>query len=264
MTGEAATLAVAITHASFADDRRVMLAQQLYMLGEPPVGAHPVHVERDKRRAGLWPTTVRAWQSILASGASHGIVLADDMWPCRDFLATCILLANLQPQRITFALSQLQAIDRAINKGKHWVCGDGCAWGNAAVMSTDMVRDYLAWNEAYVDPEYELDDGRIGMWAKARGYPLWQTAPSLLEHVAPRDSLMGHANFTSSRRVAMRFIGYEQSGLQVDWTQGMDQPIMLPRAGWLHRVVSQMMTQEHAMAGGLGAYWSLAWAAKRK
>jgi hypothetical protein len=63
------------------------------------------------------------------------------------------------------------------------------------------------------DRRHQSDDTRIALWVKHTRLPIYMTAPCLVEHVAPADSLIGHNN---RKRVAT----WLADGSPIDWMSG--------------------------------------------
>ena len=88
-------------------------------------------------------------------------------------------------------------------------------WGQAQCLPVEMVEPFLRWErDTWLDVEYGWDDFRLRLWLAMQGMWSWATVPSLVEHGAPSQSLIGNGG---SQRVARRFAGENVACDQVDW-----------------------------------------------
>jgi hypothetical protein len=178
-------------------------------------------VVTDVTSAGPWPTAKRAWRAVRA-GATHHLVLQDDVLLCRDFAEAASRALAVKPDVPVCFYANRAAVDQARNAGGSWaMIADGC-WGQAICLPVPLVDSFLAWEARRVRPEFPHDDSRVSMWCVETGRPVWVTVPSLVEHDGHSDSLIG--NRAPIPRVARWFIGAERSGLDIDWRQGVDAP----------------------------------------
>ena len=185
-----------------------------------------------------WPTAKRAWMVGLRSGATHHLVLQEDITVCREFMAGLRQMVGLLPDQVlTPYHANRSIIDRAPGA---WVrYGDGSS-GQAILMPVDLVREFLLWEQANVLPAFKHDDGRVAMWLQATQRVSWAPIPSLVQHRAPSGSTLGQ---NDHRRVARRYIGDLTSALAIDWTRGLDQAPLYPGTNCL-REYRQFLIQD--------------------
>ena len=181
----------------------------------------PVTVVEDTNSDGNWPTAKRAWAAYPES-ATHHAVIQDDVLVCADFIATLQHLIRILPNHCIGLYCPRKVADTAANRGHSWALLRYGVWGQGFLMPTSWFRACLDWNAANLTEQVFIgDDTRVGYWLQAANTPTWLTVPSLIEHDAPSDSLLGYGN---SRRVARRFIGTEGRGLERNWHLGLVDP----------------------------------------
>lgn len=176
-------------------------------------GAYRSTVVVDAEREGPWPTSRSAWRWGMVAGATHHLVVQDDVELCRDFIPTVLRMIAVHPEAVLSLYCLRKVIGEAVEAGERWVrCRDG-VWGPALVMPRHLIGRFLAWERENVRPDFRHDDDRISMWTIVEDIPVWTPAPSIVAHGAFA-SLMGHG--VGARRTPWFLRG---SGLRVDWSQ---------------------------------------------
>lgn len=190
--------------------REQLVADALALL---PKEWNPVVIE-DPAREGCWVTAKRAWEARNPE-ATHHLVLSDDAVLCDHFgdLLTCAIEARPDAV-IGLCARQRDFSDRAVLERKSWFHSQDFIYGQGIVMPTDDVPVFLDWVEDYVRPEFEHDDGRVGMWARATGRGVYTTVPQLVRHAEGR-SLMGHP-----RAVGLGTALFAADRDRVNWATG--------------------------------------------
>lgn len=191
--------------------RAAMLKKLLASMDAPTL----VATDPEPDQPGCWACAKRAWRFGLEQMTSHVAVIQDDVAICRDFHRT---LGRVSRALATTPVVALYANTKAVE------VGDGVrsvpireVWGQGVMMSRGFIEDFIAWgDEEWRYPAGALRgayyDSRMGAWMRARDLRGVAVVPSLVDHLAPSDSLLGYNNRT---RVARRFIGSEISGLTV-------------------------------------------------
>jgi hypothetical protein len=173
----------------------------------------------------------KAFESIKRS--DHLLVLQDDILPCRDLIATAELLSRLRPNAYISLFNAHPVVSQAVSQRKSWATLD-VAWGTCAyLLPTSWAQDYLAF-DSKIKQRIKADDVRLSTYLQVRGEPVYVTAPSLVDHICWYESsesgervpLDNCAKF----RVADYYIGFERSGLDVDWLAGFDNPALMTMA----------------------------------
>lgn len=179
-------------------------------------------VSKDTAHAGSWPPAKAAWQFVMATAASHGLVIQDDAIPCRDFVqGVKAAIAEKPDEAICYWSMRHNIIDKARAQGSSWFTSADAVMGIAMSMPREMIRDFLVWEAAHVDSSLGGDDRRLCLYyAYGIERRVWTTVPSLVEHGAPSDSLTGNGN---GRRVATYWAG-DRSATSIDWTKGAERP----------------------------------------
>jgi hypothetical protein len=205
-------VAVAVQHAPWAEERRVMLVDLLQWMSRQyvPEGIEvvPVGVEFDRgsRRdpEGVWPSNKRAWlRTLYAHDVTHCLVLQDDMTPCQDFWTGVKASIDAWPEGTPpiVYLCNRQAVDLVIAKGPGWLGLPDGTWGGATLMTPDQVKEFLDWEKLFVAESCPSADARVDLWLRMNGKMAYATVPSLIDHMGQR-SLIGHSKDRCARVLA--------------------------------------------------------------
>jgi hypothetical protein len=215
-------LSIVVTH---HPSRAARVARLLEGLGER-WHIHLVVDDRDEPPglAGLEYTFLRAAAEV-APGATHHLILQDDIVPCRDViyaLGTKIIPA------VPNAPIGLYHNCRGTVPGVPWILGD--CWGQTKLMPTHLWERFLQFNaQAFVPGLGRFSsDARVGLFYRTLDLDVWCTVPSLFEHgTVSGESLLGHnGKVTKSRD----FVGVEASALAVNWRAGWETAADVPKA----------------------------------
>jgi len=180
-----------------------------------------VPVLYDDERIGNWNNAARAWKAV-KSGATHHVVLQDDIVLCKNFLATVTRLCELRPKSPLTLFTMRKGTREAVEQGKHWVRVEYGVWGQATVLPTPLIPQMFRWIEKNVEPDFKYDDARISLWLEHHRIPAFAPAPNIVEHLDEK-SVLGH--HTPLSRKSRLFIGENTDGLSIDWTKGLDDPL---------------------------------------
>ncbi len=217
-------LSIVITHAPFSDKRRAMMRDLSRRIADKHLLAD-FSIAEDYGKEGSWPVSRRAWKTAGSKGATHHLVIQDDVVPCRDFVKTLLHILRLKPDVPIGIYANRKVIEEARRAASSWALIPDGVWGQGIMLPADLAWDFLKWERAHVVAEGDYVrkhyDTRMAMWALKTKRPIWATVPSLVEHVAPSESLLG---FSNKHRVARWFAGVNTSGLEFDWTQGLENP----------------------------------------
>ena len=159
-----------------------------------------------------WYNAKRAWGKPL-DGASHRMVIQDDVIVCNDFLNICGKIINQFPDA-AFAFSCGAWIKPEMRKGESpYVRLKGCCISaQAIILPANHIYDMISWSDDLFGQEYKHDDGRIGWYLAYHGIPTYTVIPSLVDHLQI-DSVIPHHN--RKDRFCRAWIG-EDIGQQ-DW-----------------------------------------------
>jgi hypothetical protein len=164
---------------------------------------------------------------------NYALILQDDILPCQDLYKTCEELIKLKPFSLISLFSANEIISMAIHRKRHFVKIDRIYGLCAYIIPKFMALKYLEF-EKNIKDDIRADDVRLSMLLKEyQGtFDCYLTAPSLVEHIAFQDSKQRLESDRISRnnilsyRIADYFIGFEESGLAIDWTRNLDNPII--------------------------------------
>lgn len=224
----AVRLSVAIMLAPWEADRRTITVVNLRQLHremhrEPPLVVPGIGIIEDKQRQGCWPTARRALQYGIrcsALGATHHVMLQDDVVLCPDFLSQ-VRAAVSRCSNVPIALfARRKVISEARQQGSSWAVIPDGIWGQGYCLPSQFISPFLRWEAEHIAPDFKHDDSRLAMFLLEHQRPVWATVPSLVEHALPSNSLLGQSN---KGKVATWFCGHRK--LDRDhWTKGWQTP----------------------------------------
>ena len=168
---------------------------------------------------------------------SHVLVLQDDVLPCRDLLRTATKLIELIPDKPISLFTNRDPVMTARAFGKHWMTVKTWFMSQAYILPSEFIKDFLAWDEIhYRTDKRKADDEHLALYCYYNEIPVWTTSPSLVDHLGWRTTTIGDRNnkdyLEMTHRVAKEFIGFENSGLDIDWTKGLDNPQIDTWGSW--------------------------------
>ncbi len=218
-----------VMHAAFAPQRRPLM-QRLEEALRPMLGKGDLlHVERDTERRGVWSVASACWTWGLSQpGVTHVVLLNDDALPCPGFVEAARAALSVRSQHPVCFYSGHEVARLAYEQGDAWWTSDDGLVSVACALPVELARDFLAWErESLVERPFPgiSEDGRLNIWAMAHGRPIWH-ARGLVEHGAPTDSLVGNAGH-DGRTSYTPLPRTEQEARDIDWTQGLDEPLHL-------------------------------------
>jgi hypothetical protein len=188
----------------------------------------------------------------IRSPASHVWLAQDDYIPCKNIVPTIMKLIAARPRAVLLLATTRLVTGPTLQSGKHWyVTRDGVS-GGAFIWPVDLLKELLEWSAAHMVASYPHDDGRAVLFALARGFKFFGTAPSLIQHTMPHGSLMAGHNSYNSRRVMSDFIGLNTDPVDVDWTKGLADPFEDRAATWIRKHVRLYV--KNPVQAGLGAW----------
>lgn len=211
-------LTIAIQHAPHRPDRRLWTQAMIeHLRGEDR--DIPIALVEDTQRQGCWPTYRRTLEA--AGEAPHHLVLQDDLGLCRDFVAAVKELIRVRPGNLIALYSNAKSVVAAMLRRESWIEKEGIC-GPAMIWPRELIGEFLAWQDAHIDPGFEFDTVRVTMWLVKTSRKAFATVPSLTQHLGCESSTLG-LNCTS--KVATWYIGDERSALDVDWSRGVASPV---------------------------------------
>lgn len=214
MSDPAVSIRYACTHVPGDPVREATVARQLEMIPD-------LIIVEDVELSGVWPTTEIAYLKLLADlkGATHVLVLQDDMNPCDTFVENARLAATAVPDKPVQLFSMRKGIQESAERGDRWVKSPGGIWGGSTILPVSWVQPFLRWTRKCIRTDYLHDDGRLGAYLHLNGISeTWHTCPPILQHVCAGDSLIQHNNAT---RISSAF---RRDQPVYDWTVVGDPP----------------------------------------
>ena len=178
-----------------------------------------VQVCYDHELKGTWGPWQRAWNA-RAEGATHHVVLQDDVLICADLPATMLALAKARPDDLVSGFLPRRAIDRAVQNGKHWVRTRRFLWAQCVMMPVAMGDDFVLWANTHEQPAWSHhDDVRMQAYLSSINRAAWVAVPHPVEHVG--DELPGgsvlHHHGSPHRRRARAWLGQDGCGAHLPW-----------------------------------------------
>ena len=192
----------------------------VHLLNQEPHNSD-IQVVVDKSH-DLWSGAKATLQSYTQGFHTHVLLLQDDVLPCRDLIKTAEHLIELLPHEPITLFSNHSAITKAREAGKHWALLKKWLMAQAYIMPVEIIEDFIPWAERHIKPEIYFDDNRWAMYFDYHNRGVYATAPSLVEHLGWNSTTLnggydpGHT-FSAESRMAKWFIGFEHSGLEIDW-----------------------------------------------
>lgn len=183
------------------------------------------------RRNDEWDTAQRAWQVGMSSGASHHLVIQDDVLPCVDMIEGARDAYRYLPDNALMSLylgeaklgdgratPRHQNVTRAIQRfdkqtaelagnGHGWFITSGPWWGPAIAMPTKWIPEMLD----FCIGRHEVYDRRLTIWCVSSDRCCWHPFPSFAEHKDEPSLVL--PDRPRVQRVARRFLGENVSAL---------------------------------------------------
>lgn len=217
MSMEAVSVAVSIMAVRSRADSAERIARQIRR--DCPRRSVPVHYDTT---GNPWNGWRGAWDAAGGTGATHRVVLQDDVLLCRDFVATMVALAKARPDDPVSGFLPRKCVETAHAKGLRWARTRRFLWCQCLMMPAEMGEEALRWIDAREGERGEEwshhDDSRLGAYFKAETDGVYVTVPNVVEHVGDEmGSVLGHHGSPAMRR-ARHWVGDEESGLQYDWS----------------------------------------------
>jgi hypothetical protein len=179
-------------YAGWDPERRTMATELIRRLGgRRAVESQVVRfsIVEDKCRDGLYRTAKRAWfDHIKARGATHHLVLQEDMTPCKGFIASAKEALEAAPDQIVCFWYGDKRVEDIKPNGPAWVL-DTVSHGGSTVVPVEMIfpwwkwtDTFLAWRKRHKKKDFYCEDALRDLWGLTRGLKVWHPLPSLLQH----------------------------------------------------------------------------------
>lgn len=162
-------------------------------------------------------TSRKAWLAPIPDGATHRLVLQDDVEMVDRFGELIQTAAENFPKALWSFYEGRTSITGSADKKKPspYIRIKGCCcYGVALMMPVEYIEPCFKWIEAELGADYKHDDCGIGLYSLINGVAVFSTIPSLVQHIAPTESLMkGHSRASKTSAV---YEGKEVFG-KYDW-----------------------------------------------
>ena len=128
-------------------------------------------------------TARKTWLHPMPEGATHRLVLQDDVIPCDGLLAICEQIIETQPKAVfaltTFTYSIYAQMDPETPYFPVTTPFPACA----ILFPKEYIEPWLAWCEEGHYPDFRLHDSHmIRLWCMDTGIPVLSTVPQLVDH----------------------------------------------------------------------------------
>jgi hypothetical protein len=178
----------------------------------------------DNKADGCWPTVRRAWQAGIDAGGTHHLVLTDDLTLADEFWQGLHNAVAARPADFLSLLTVRRGARDAVARGKHWCVSWGGLTGAANVLPSGLVADFLAWEQANIDPACPHDDVRLSAWC-LQNQPrrrVYTPVPCLVDHGRFLSVIPDSPAFGTHHSPAAAFCTGDAS--LIDFTLGLDDP----------------------------------------
>jgi hypothetical protein len=167
------------------------------------------------------------------NNSEYIMILQDDILPCKDLYKTVNKIVKLLPDNIISFYSAYNIISTALNSNRHWATIDRIHGLCAFIIPRYLAIEYLDFESNFKD-RVMADDVRLSAFIAYKNILAWFTCPSLVEHICWHTTSQGVSkdqyipkDNSINFRIADRYIGYEESGLSIDWEKGINKPANL-------------------------------------
>jgi hypothetical protein len=177
-----------------------------------------VAVVEDTRGEGCWSTYRRALE--LAGASPHHLMLQDDLG-LLDFLRSVAAVIRARPHNLIALYTNSKVVTAVRERGESWLERPGVT-GPAVIWPSDLIGEFLDWQDNHIDNRFEFDTVRTSMWLIKTGKRAFATVPSLTEHLGCVSSTLG---LNDTNKVATWYLGDDRSAVDVDWSRGLAAPL---------------------------------------
>ena len=154
----------------------------------------------DETGIGVWESRKRA-TLMFDPTADYHLVLQDDAIICENFKELAEkTIGNNGKYVYNFYYGRRRNRVKEAKHGekKGYVISDKVTWGVAICFPTKLIPEMIKYCDKLTAPQ---DDHRIGLFVRHKGIKVYFPIPSLIEHRAEEESLVGNA-FSPGRKAA--------------------------------------------------------------
>ena len=169
MTG----VAVAVVHAPWFEDRRSVVADLRESCSDADAFAEIHATEYESRTR----TNTRAWTWGVESGASHIVVLEDDVELCSEFVAAVRKLIG-QCEDVPLSLFNKKAVH-----DEPWIVTNTGITAQAICMPADLASEYARWTGKPSNSALAArPDKALQAFLYLKDRPVWIPTPGFVDH----------------------------------------------------------------------------------
>jgi len=161
--------------------------------------------------------------SSIGSDDTHILVLQDDCLPSKDLIATCKKIIKVIPDKPITLFSAYPIVTRALKRKQTFAKANFFYGAVAYILPREIAKGFLEFSPRLIDTVTQDEIG-LSVYFYTKGIETYITAPSLVEHLAWRESTLSDTN-NRENRIADSYLGLEKSGLDIDWQ--LDDPPLL-------------------------------------
>lgn len=179
-----------------------------------------LHIMEDSEHEGCWPTIRRCWERGQKAGATHHLVLTDDLVLADGFWDALQQIVSIFPESPISLFTVKKQAPKVLQYGTHWCISWGVA-GAANVLPVMMIPPFLEWQDRNIVPECPHDDVRLTAWITSQRIGALTPVPCLVDHGEFPSVIEGSPVFGLKHSSATAFTGDVRG---IDWTRGADEP----------------------------------------
>ena len=153
---------------------------------------------------------------------THLLILQDDILPCQDLTLGAYRIIDALPNNIVTLFSNSEHVKEAYNSGLRYLEMKYFFMAQAFIIPVDIAKKAAAWMKENVKDSVYLDDERLATYCFYTNKKVYATAPSLVEHLGWDSTTLNSykdKDINKKLRMANRFIGFEKSALEFDWSK---------------------------------------------
>lgn len=200
---------------------RSEVAERLYQQLSESACIESVSKHANSKDRLIWEDARECWLAGVEAGATHHLVLQDDVELCENFGEAAYRALQAVPNRPVSFYGTHKRIREAFENGHRWIRYNGGFWGQAPCLPTMWIEEAVQFGDTYAKPEFQADDCRLSLWAELSLHcNTWVTTPQLVEHLGNEDSARG--SMPPSDWTAALFVGdTEYDPTAIDWKRGL-------------------------------------------
>lgn len=182
-----------------------------------------LEIVSDDDMQGCWLTCKRGWERGLEMGATHHLVLTDDLTLPEGFWEALQEVVALFPNSPISLMSVKTGAVKTLESGRHW-CVSWGVLGAANVLPVRMISEFLEWEKENVEEWCPHDDARLTAWATATNVGVLTPVPCLVNHGEFPSVVKDIPEFGQKHSPASV---YQPDVRGIDWTIGADDPVFI-------------------------------------